>query len=177
MAGPIQSLRHQPDPADAGGLGPGDGHHRARRAPLSGKPYRTPVFVFTTDDGLAILLTYGPNRDWQKNLDAARGGQIKHYGRTRSYTNPRTVTRADAAPSVTRLWRPLFSCRRALVLGGSFGRGSEHAERSVQAVLTAPVGCRQSPSPRGIYLRYRWGQLGIVPLWGQGPNAGRRAKA
>ena len=30
--------------------------------------------------------------------------------------------------------------RRALVLGGSFGRGSEHPERSVQAVLTAPVG-------------------------------------
>jgi hypothetical protein len=26
----------------------------------SGKPYRTPLTVFSTDDGVAILLTYGP---------------------------------------------------------------------------------------------------------------------
>jgi deazaflavin-dependent oxidoreductase (nitroreductase family) len=80
--------------------------HVGRR---SGKPYRTPVNVFTTEDGLAILLTYGPNRDWQKNLDAAGGGRIKHYGTTHSYTDPRMLTKADAAPSVKGLWRPLFS--------------------------------------------------------------------
>src|ERR1700739_67990 len=80
--------------------------HVGRR---SGKQYRTPVNVFTTEDGLAIVLTYGPNRDWQKNLDAAGGGQIKHYGKTHSYADPRMVTKADAAPSVKGLWRPLFS--------------------------------------------------------------------
>lgn len=26
----------------------------------SGKPYRTPLNVFPTDDGVAVLLTYGP---------------------------------------------------------------------------------------------------------------------
>jgi deazaflavin-dependent oxidoreductase (nitroreductase family) len=26
----------------------------------SGKPYRTPLSVFSTDDGVAVLLTYGP---------------------------------------------------------------------------------------------------------------------
>ena len=40
----------------------------------SGKPYRTPLNVFSTDDGVAILLTYGPNRDWLKNIMSAGGG-------------------------------------------------------------------------------------------------------
>lgn len=75
----------------------------------SGKEYRTPVNVFTTGDGLAVLLTYGPNRDWVKNLTAANGGRIKHYGKSAGYTNPRVVTKAEAAPSVKGLWRPLFS--------------------------------------------------------------------
>jgi deazaflavin-dependent oxidoreductase (nitroreductase family) len=80
--------------------------HVGRR---SGKPYRTPVNVFTTDDGLAVLLTYGPDRDWVKNLSAADGGQIKHYGRTFAVKNPRVVSKADAEPSVKALWRPIFS--------------------------------------------------------------------
>jgi deazaflavin-dependent oxidoreductase (nitroreductase family) len=67
------------------------------------------VNVFSTDDGLAILLTYGPNRDWVKNLTAAHGGQIKHHGRTFAVKNPRVVTKAEAAPSVRPLWRPLYS--------------------------------------------------------------------
>ena len=80
--------------------------HTGRR---SGKRYRTPVNVFTTADGLAVLLTYGPNRDWVKNLDAAGGGHVKHYGRTHAYTNPRVVPKAEALPDVKRGWRPLFS--------------------------------------------------------------------
>jgi deazaflavin-dependent oxidoreductase (nitroreductase family) len=75
----------------------------------SGTPYRTPVNVFPTGDGLAILLTYGPNRDWAKNLAAANGGNVKRYGKIESYTNPRIVTKAEARPSVKGLWRPLFS--------------------------------------------------------------------
>jgi deazaflavin-dependent oxidoreductase (nitroreductase family) len=41
----------------------------------SGKPYRTPLTVFSTGDGVAILLTYGPNRDWLKtSCRPAAGG-------------------------------------------------------------------------------------------------------
>jgi deazaflavin-dependent oxidoreductase (nitroreductase family) len=80
--------------------------HVGRR---SGKPYRTPVNVFTTADGLAVLLTYGPDRDWVKNLNAAGGGQVKRYGKTLRVTNPRVVTKAEAAPSVKGLTKPLFS--------------------------------------------------------------------
>lgn len=57
--------------------------HVGRR---SGKPYRTPLNVFSADvdgrAGVAILLTYGPNRDWLKNITAAGGGRMRRYGKT-----------------------------------------------------------------------------------------------
>jgi deazaflavin-dependent oxidoreductase (nitroreductase family) len=62
----------------------------------SGTPYRTPVNVFPTEDGLAIMLSYGPNRDWVKNLASANGGNIKRYGRIESYKDPRIVSKAEA---------------------------------------------------------------------------------
>ena len=80
--------------------------HVGRR---SGKRYRTPLTVFTTDDGIAILLTYGPNRDWLKNITAAGGGRLKRYGRTFAVRNPRRVTKAEAAAHVSAAWRPLFT--------------------------------------------------------------------
>ena len=46
----------------------------------SGKPYPTPLSVFSTDDGVAILLTYGPNRDWLKNIMSAGGARMRRYG-------------------------------------------------------------------------------------------------
>ncbi|BBX10047.1 MULTISPECIES: nitroreductase family deazaflavin-dependent oxidoreductase [Mycolicibacterium] len=79
--------------------------HVGRR---SGAHYRTPVMVFTTDDGIAIQLTYGPNRDWLKNITAAGGGRLKRYGRTFDVSNPRMVPKAEAAPHVSGPWRPLF---------------------------------------------------------------------
>ena len=74
----------------------------------SGKQFRTPLTVFSTDDGVAILLTYGPNRDWLKNVTAAGGGRIKRYGKTFDVTDPRVMSKADAASSVTGPWRPIF---------------------------------------------------------------------
>lgn len=71
--------------------------HKGRK---SGKEFRTPVTAFTTEDGVAILLTYGPDRDWLKNLQAAGGGRVMRGGRTRAVTNPRVMTRDDAAPLV-----------------------------------------------------------------------------
>jgi len=77
--------------------------HVGRR---SGKSYRTPVSVFSAEvDGkpaVAILLTYGPDRDWLKNLTAAGGGQMRRYGKTFGITDPQVVTKAEAATHVTR---------------------------------------------------------------------------
>lgn len=84
--------------------------HVGRR---SGKPYRTPVSVFRADvDGkpaVAILLTYGPDRDWLKNLTAAGGGRLRTRGRTVGIADPRVVTKAEAAEHVTRGVRRVFA--------------------------------------------------------------------
>src|SRR3954454_14215409 len=64
----------------------------------SGKPYRTPLTVFTTDDGIAILLTYGPDRDWLKNVVAAGGANVQRHGKTFAVNAPRVTTMGVAAP-------------------------------------------------------------------------------
>jgi deazaflavin-dependent oxidoreductase (nitroreductase family) len=84
--------------------------HVGRR---SGTSYRTPLVVFDADvngqPGVAILLTYGPNRDWLKNITAANGGRMRRYGKTFGVTDPRVVSKAEAAEHVTRGWRPIFA--------------------------------------------------------------------
>lgn len=75
----------------------------------SGKQYRTPLSVFPADDGVAILLTYGPDRDWLKNIMSAGGGRLRRYGRTFDVTDPRVMPKAAAAPSVKGGWRPIFA--------------------------------------------------------------------
>jgi len=84
--------------------------HVGRR---SGKPYRTPVTVFNTDvdgkAGVAILLTYGPDRDWLKNLVAAGGGRMRRHGKTFGIVDPRVVTRDEAAAYVNRRARTVFA--------------------------------------------------------------------
>jgi deazaflavin-dependent oxidoreductase (nitroreductase family) len=75
----------------------------------SGKPYRTPLNVFSTDDGVAILLTYGPDRDWLKNITAAGGGHMRRYGKTIELADPQVMPKAEAAPSVKGFWRPIFA--------------------------------------------------------------------
>lgn len=71
--------------------------HVGRR---SGKPYRTPLTVFTTDEGVAIMLTYGPDRDWLKNLTAAGKARMRRHGKTFTVADPRVVTKAEAAQHV-----------------------------------------------------------------------------
>jgi deazaflavin-dependent oxidoreductase (nitroreductase family) len=62
----------------------------------SGKVYRTPVNVFDAPGGFALFLTYGPDRDWVRNLVAAGGGKLVHRGRTYEVTEPKVVPAAEA---------------------------------------------------------------------------------
>lgn len=84
--------------------------HVGRR---SGKPYRTPVGAFSAEvDGqpaVVILLTYGPDRDWLKNLIAANGGRVRRNGKTFGVTDPRVLSKAEAAAHVTAGARPIFT--------------------------------------------------------------------
>ncbi len=74
----------------------------------SGRIYRTPLTVFSTDEGVAILLTYGPDRDWLKNIIAADGGRLRRHGRNRAVRDPQVVSRQQAAVRVTGLGRRAF---------------------------------------------------------------------
>jgi deazaflavin-dependent oxidoreductase (nitroreductase family) len=80
--------------------------HVGRR---SGKAYRTPLTVFKTDEGVAILLTYGPDRDWLKNITAAGTARMQRRGETFTVTEPRVVTKAEASQHVSSVARPVFS--------------------------------------------------------------------
>ena len=107
MAGPVQQVRDQPVQRLWAGWLPGCGilEHVGRK---SGKAYRTPLNVFPTDDGVAVLLTYGPNRDWLKNITAANHAELQHMGKTIKLTEPRVVPKAEAATHVTGFWRAVF---------------------------------------------------------------------
>ena len=74
----------------------------------SGQAYRTPLTVFSTDTGVAILLTYGPNRDWLKNIAAAGGGRLKRHGQTFPVTDPRVVSKTEASVHVIGMGRLVF---------------------------------------------------------------------
>jgi deazaflavin-dependent oxidoreductase (nitroreductase family) len=84
--------------------------HVGRR---SGKPYRTPLMVFDADvdgqPGFVIMLTYGPNRDWLKNLTAAKSARMRRHGKTIGVTDPQVVPRAEAAQHVIKGWRPIIA--------------------------------------------------------------------
>ncbi|WP_299564742.1 nitroreductase family deazaflavin-dependent oxidoreductase [uncultured Mycolicibacterium sp.] len=80
--------------------------HTGRR---SGRVYRTPLTVFPTADGVAILLTYGPDRDWLKNVTAAGRARMTRLGRTFEVCEPRVVSRDEAAPEVLGRWRAVFA--------------------------------------------------------------------
>jgi deazaflavin-dependent oxidoreductase (nitroreductase family) len=101
--------RHVTNPVQRlwAGWAPGMGilEHVGRK---SGKQYRTPLNVFPTDDGVAVLLTYGPDRDWLKNITAAGRARMKRMGRTIELTDPRVVPKAEAATHVTGFWRAVF---------------------------------------------------------------------
>ncbi len=84
--------------------------HVGRR---SGKPYRTPVNAFHTSvdgkPGVAIVLTYGPDRDWLKNLTAAGGGRMRRNAKTFGITDARVVSKDEAAQYITGRWRAAFA--------------------------------------------------------------------
>jgi deazaflavin-dependent oxidoreductase (nitroreductase family) len=69
--------------------------------------------VFSADiggqPGVAVLLTYGPNRDWLKNITAAGGGRMQRYGKSFGVADPQVVSKAEAAAHVTRGWEPIFA--------------------------------------------------------------------
>jgi deazaflavin-dependent oxidoreductase (nitroreductase family) len=63
--------------------------HRGRR---TGRSYRTPVNLFRRGDSVVIALTYGPDRDWVRNVMAAGECEVETRGTVVRLEDPRLVT-------------------------------------------------------------------------------------
>ncbi|MHA0288762.1 nitroreductase family deazaflavin-dependent oxidoreductase [Mycobacterium sp. C3-094] len=74
----------------------------------SGKRYRTPLLVFKTHKGYAILIGYGLQTDWLKNVLAGGPAVLRKRGRAVALVEPRVVSKAEAADLVTGPSRLLF---------------------------------------------------------------------
>jgi deazaflavin-dependent oxidoreductase (nitroreductase family) len=85
----------------------------------SGRHYRTPLLVFKTQDGFVILIGYGPQTDWLKNVLAGGPTVLHKRGKALALASPRIVSKADAAPLVTpgpRLFYSLFPYNEAALV-------------------------------------------------------------
>jgi deazaflavin-dependent oxidoreductase (nitroreductase family) len=74
----------------------------------SGRHYRTPLLVFKTRDGFVILIGYGPETDWVKNVLAGGPTVLHKLGKAIALGSPRIVSKAEAAPLVTPAPRLLY---------------------------------------------------------------------
>ena len=99
--------------------------HRGRR---SGKEYRTPLNVFHTSDGYRIALTYGADRDWLRNIEAAGSCTMIVRGRRVVVYSPQLFTDPTNAwaPLPVRLILSRIGVRQSLVL---FERRADRVQR------------------------------------------------
>lgn len=67
----------------------------------TGKRYRTPLLVFKTHEGFAILIGYGLQTDWLKNVLAGGPILLRKHGRAIALFDPRVVSKPEAAAIVT----------------------------------------------------------------------------
>lgn len=57
----------------------------------SGKSYTTPIMVERSQKGFIFALTYGPNVDWYKNVQAAGKCDLRWHGRDYNLQNPQRL--------------------------------------------------------------------------------------
>ena len=74
----------------------------------SGNRYRTPLTVFDTRDGYVILIGYGLESDWLKNVLAGGATAMRKHGKTVGVAEPRLMSKAEAASLVTPLSRLFY---------------------------------------------------------------------
>jgi deazaflavin-dependent oxidoreductase (nitroreductase family) len=74
----------------------------------TGTAYRTPISAFIKGDRVSILLPYGRDTDWMRNVLAAGEFALVHRRRKYTVTNPHVVSAdsPDLSPAARRLGRP-----------------------------------------------------------------------
>ena len=93
-------------------LMPGYGliEHTGRK---SGRAYRVPVNVFSIPGGFAVVLYYGPESDWVRNVLAAGGGQMVHRRKRYELSNPQVLSGAEGRAMLPRPLRVITRLARA----------------------------------------------------------------
>jgi len=79
--------------------------HVGRR---SGKPYETVIWVWQMREGFVIALTYGPEVDWYRNMQAASGGTVFWHRRLYVVGKPELIDTETALQAFPALFRLLF---------------------------------------------------------------------
>jgi deazaflavin-dependent oxidoreductase (nitroreductase family) len=79
--------------------------HRGR---VSGRVYRTPVNVFQRGDEVIFALTYGPDRDWVRNVIHRGRFSLIHRGRSIELIEPRLRETKEAPAAVPTLARVIL---------------------------------------------------------------------
>ncbi len=69
--------------------------HIGRR---SGKTYETPIMVEREGEDFVIALTYGPNVDWYRNVQAAGHCELLWHGRTYALDSPEPLAAQTVLP-------------------------------------------------------------------------------
>ncbi|MBE1546849.1 hypothetical protein GGC64_000857 [Mycobacterium sp. OAS707] len=75
--------------------------------------------MFRTKNGFVILIGYGPETDWLKNIFAGGPTVLHKAGKAVTLTNPQIVEKAVAAPlvmPVPRLFYRLFPYNEAALV-------------------------------------------------------------
>ncbi|MCP2336210.1 nitroreductase family deazaflavin-dependent oxidoreductase [Actinomadura rupiterrae] len=62
--------------------------HKGRK---SGRVYETPVMVLIADDQVLVMLNYGPDADWVRNIQAAGTAVMVHRGKRYDLRDPRVL--------------------------------------------------------------------------------------
>jgi deazaflavin-dependent oxidoreductase (nitroreductase family) len=74
--------------------------HKGRN---TGRSYSTPVLAFRSGGQLCVILFYGTQADWLRNVLAAGSAEVRRAGKPGRLANPRVVDRTDPAiPSPAR---------------------------------------------------------------------------
>src|ERR671933_3059084 len=79
--------------------------HVGRR---SGRLYETPIIVAPMGADVVVALTYGPQVDWYRNLQATRHGTLRRDGRTYAITAMEPISRAAALQQFSALQRQIL---------------------------------------------------------------------
>lgn len=86
----------------------------------SGKRYRTPLTAFNTRDGYVVLIGYGLESDWLKNVLAGGETTMRKHGKSFAVVaEPQLLSKAEAAALVTprsRLFYRMFPYNEAAVV-------------------------------------------------------------